>query len=112
METRKALEYFDSVYGGANLAQLTIDTGSAGGIQDRVFLERLWELTATINQHSEVTAAYSYPQIIAIMNEAWEGSEKGSLKLPESDFLLASFSSLPQYTPCFLLPAPSADHCS
>ena len=94
METRKALEYFDSVYGGANLAQLTIDTGSAGGIQDRVFLERLWELTATINQHSEVTAAYSYPQIIAIMNEAWEGSEKGSLKLPESDFLLASFSSL------------------
>ena len=57
METRKALEYFDSVYGGANLAQLTIDTGGAGGIQDRVFLERLWELTETINQHSEVTAA-------------------------------------------------------
>ena len=82
----QGLEYFDSVYGGANLAQLTIDTGSAGGIQDRVFLERLWELTATINQHSEVTAAYSYPQIIAIMNEAWEEVKKVPLKLPSQTF--------------------------
>lgn len=93
MKTYQALEHFDQTYGGANLLKLTLDTGKPGGLHQRQILQSILDWSAQIETLPEVTAVYSYPQILTILNQIWHDPPQGFGNLPESDLLLGLFAA-------------------
>lgn len=83
----------DREYGGLHFARIDFDSGRAAGISRREFLESLWEVHRLAEEIPEVTAAYSYPQVLTVLNQVWQGDRGGEFKLPEEDFLLGMFSA-------------------
>lgn len=89
--TRQALESLDRIYGGINVVQLEIDSGRPGGVNDLGFLAYVEAVQRYANAHSEVSAAYSYAQLMAMINQIWEGNRPDALKLPENPFVINLF---------------------
>ena len=89
---RQAGEIFDRHYGGFHFFQLDFDSGQSGGINRLPFLEHL----ETVRLHAEtdprVTGVYSYPQVLALLNQVWEDSLE--TELPRSPLLIGTFSLL------------------
>ena len=90
--TRQGLEHFDRVYGGANIFQMEIDTGSPNGIHQRQVLGYLEKLQKEAEQKAGITGVYSYAQLLAMMNQIWEQEAPGSFQLPKSDLILGTFA--------------------
>lgn len=92
--TRRALEEFDRVYGGINITMLEFDSSEAGGVNNRRVLNAIED----IHRYSEglcgVTAVYSYPQVLAMMNQVWNGGGADAMRLPENEFLLNLFTGV------------------
>lgn len=92
-ETRKAVEGLDRSFGGINVVQLDIDSGRDRGIHDPGLLEFLATVQAYAEKHTAFSAAYSFPQLLAMMNEIWENEAPGSFKLPTNPILRTLFIS-------------------
>jgi predicted RND superfamily exporter protein len=90
--TRQGLEHFDRVYGGANIFQMEIDTGSPNGIHQRQVLAYLEKLQFEAEQKGSITGVYSYAQLLAMMNQIWEQEAPGSFRIPKSDLVLGTFA--------------------
>jgi uncharacterized protein len=90
-QTRQALAHMDGVYGGVNIFQLEIDSGKAGGANQLDFLRYLEEAQRFAEVQEGVSAVYSYPQLLAMMNQIWEGGKPEALQLPENSLLLNVF---------------------
>ncbi|MCG8364897.1 MAG: MMPL family transporter, partial [Pseudanabaenales cyanobacterium] len=71
--TRQTVEMFDTVYGGINVVQIDLDTGETNGVNRLPFLRYLADLQARAENQEGVTGAYSYAQLLAMMNQIWEG---------------------------------------
>ena len=89
--TRVALQEFEEVYGGINVVQFEIDSGSKNGINNPQFLAYVEKLQGYVDAHPSVSGSYSYAQLIAMMNQIWEGEKEGSFRLPTNPLTLAVF---------------------
>ncbi|MDP7011607.1 MAG: MMPL family transporter [Verrucomicrobiota bacterium] len=92
--TRRMIEEMDAAYGGINMVQLAVDSGKTNGINHPQFLNFLDELHREAAKDSGVTAVYSYAQLLAVINEVWEGGEEGVRHLPESPYTIALFTGI------------------
>lgn len=89
--TRQALEEFDEVYGGINVVQITLDSGRADGINDPAFLRFLDEVHRFAAAQREPTGVFSYAQLLAMVNQIWEGGRPEALRLPVNPLLVGLF---------------------
>ena len=92
--TRLMIEEMDEVYGGINVVQLEVDSGRTNGLNNPAFLKYLHSVHEAAEREKEVTAVYSYTQLMAVINEVWEGGKPGSFQLPDNPFKSALFSGI------------------
>jgi predicted RND superfamily exporter protein len=90
--TRQAVEAFDRIYGGINVVQIELDSGSTNGINSPVFLQWAERVHQFAETRADLSGAYSYPQLLAMMNQIWEGDRPGSFRLPENPLLVNLFA--------------------
>jgi predicted RND superfamily exporter protein len=89
--TRRAVEFFDQEYGGINILMVEADSGTRGGANSMGFLQYLENVSRYAQDQPEVTAVYSYDQVMAMANEIWEGAVPGSFRLPQDSRRVAMF---------------------
>jgi uncharacterized protein len=90
--TRQALSEMNSVYGGVNIVQIELDTGRTNGVNDLTFLRWLEGVSRYALDQPGVSGAYSYAQLLAMMNQIWEQERAGSLRLPDSALTMGLFA--------------------
>ncbi len=90
--TRVALQEFDEVYGGINVVQFRIDSGTTNGINQLPFLSYVGKVQAFADADPRVSGTYSYAQLLAMMNQIWEQEREGSLELPRNPLTLGVFA--------------------
>ena len=91
--TRQAVEEFDRVYGGANFVQIEIDSGVAEGVNTPEFLRYVHRIQTFAEIQNNVSAVYSYPQLLGMMNQIWEGKDATIPRLPENPLLIGFFAA-------------------
>jgi predicted RND superfamily exporter protein len=109
--TRQAVEELDRIYGGINVVQIEFDSGAPNGINDLAFLKYLEKVHRFAETRPEISGAYSYPQLLAMMNQIWEEERPGSYTLPDNPLVINLFViALKTYSHPFLaaLADPSA----
>ena len=89
--TRKMIEEMDRVFGGINLVQVEIDSGKTNGVVEPVLLEHLFKVHQRAEALDGVTAVYSYAQLIAAINEIYEGGKPEAFRLPENLWVRGAF---------------------
>ncbi len=89
--TRKAVEEFDHVYGGINVVQIELDTGAPNGVNSLPFLRYVESVQEYAASKREVSGVYSYAQLLAMINQIWEGGKPEALKLPDNVWLINLF---------------------
>jgi uncharacterized protein len=90
--TRQAVERVNASYGGVNVVQIEVDSGRTNGVNRAEFLRYLDELQSYAAAQPEVTAVYSYAQLLAMLNQIWEGDRVESFRLPTNPILLRTFT--------------------
>jgi predicted RND superfamily exporter protein len=90
--TRQALVELDQAYGGINVVQVEFDSGRTNGVNDPAFLQHLDAVHHAVAARPEPSGVYSYAQLLAIVNQIWEGGRADALRLPESPWLLGLFT--------------------
>ena len=90
--SRSAGERFNGSYGGFNMFQLKVDSGSTNGVNQMPFLQYLEDVQSFAESKEGISGAYSYAQVLAMMNQIWEQEKPGSLALPSNPLLLGTFS--------------------
>ena len=90
--TRQAVERVNASYGGVNVVQIEVDSGRTNGVNRGEFLRYLDELQTFASAQPEVTAVYSYAQLLAMLNQIWEGDRPDSFRLPTNPILLGTFT--------------------
>ena len=90
--TRTAVEEFDKVYGGINVVQLDLDSGVTNGVNSLPFLKYVESIQEYAESKTEVSGVYSYAQLLAMINQIWEGGRSDALKLPENVWLINLFA--------------------
>lgn len=88
--TRQAVEALDRIYGGVNVVQIEIDAGSAKGVNRMEFLRYLERVQRFAESRPGISGAYSYAQLLAMINQIWEGDRPEALRLP-SNALMVNF---------------------
>ena len=89
---RSAGELFNESYGGFNIFQMRLDSGRANGVNQLPFLQYLDKVQKYAAAKPQVSGAYSYAQVLAMMNQIWEQEQPGSLTLPDNPLLLGMFA--------------------
>jgi predicted RND superfamily exporter protein len=89
--TRRAVEELDRIYGGINVVQIELDSGREQGINTPEFLRYADSVQRYAESKGDVSGVYSYPQLLAMMNEIWEGGAQGSFRVPEGAFKINLF---------------------
>jgi len=92
--TRVMIEEMDEAYGGINVVQVKVDSGMTNGLNNPYFLQYLDTVHQMAAREPGVTAVYSYTQLMAAINEVWEGGREGTFRLPENPLMTALFSGL------------------
>ena len=92
--TRVMIEEMDDAYGGINVVQVQVDSGITNGLNNPYFLQYLDSVHQLAAREPGVTAVYSYTQLMAAINEVWEGGREGTFRLPENPLMTALFSGL------------------
>ncbi|MBI4663001.1 MAG: MMPL family transporter [Verrucomicrobia bacterium] len=90
-QTRQAVEELDRIYGGINVVQIEIDSGSENGINQLDFLRYVEQLQRYAETYPGVSAAYSYAQLLSMINQIWEEGRADALKLPQNPLLINLF---------------------
>jgi len=91
-ETRRAVEAFDKVYGGINVVQLDLDSGFTNGVNSLPFLRYVESVQVHAASQAGVSGVYSYAQLLAMINQIWEGGRADALKLPDNVWLINLFT--------------------
>jgi uncharacterized protein len=89
--TRQAVEELDRIYGGINVVQIEFDSGGQNGINQLSFLRYVESIQRYAESRPGVSAAYSYSQLIAMINQIWQGGGAEALKLPDNSILINVF---------------------
>lgn len=89
--TRQAVATLDQVYGGINVVRIEFDSGRDNGVNEDGFLAYLERVQRDVQARPEVSGVYSYAQLLAIMNQIWEGDNPAALKLPGNALLRNMF---------------------
>ena len=92
--TRVMIEEMDEAYGGINVVQVQVDSGMTNGLNNPYFLQYLDSVHQMAAREPGVTAVYSYTQLMAAINEVWEGGREGTFRLPENPLMTTLFSGL------------------
>lgn len=87
--TRRAVEELDRVYGGINVVQIEIDSGKTNGVNELAYLKYLDEVHAYAAGRTGISGVYSYSQLLAMINQIWEGNE--DLRLPTNPLVIGLF---------------------
>jgi hypothetical protein len=85
--TRQAVTTLDQVYGGINVVRIEFDSGKVDGINDTGFLAYLDQVEREMRARTGVSAVYSYAQLLALMNQIWEGGGTDAFRLPSNPWL-------------------------
>ncbi|MBM3834705.1 MAG: hypothetical protein FJ403_15825 [Verrucomicrobia bacterium] len=88
---RQAVEEWDRIYGGINVVQIEIDSGAENGVNARDFLKYVESVQRYAESRQDVSAAYAYAQLLAMINQLWEGERPDAFKLPENPLLISLF---------------------
>ena len=89
--TRRAVEEIDRRYGGVNVVQIEVNSGQADGINALPFLHYLDSVQRFAGEQPEVSSAYSYAQLLEMMNQSWEPQGPGSFRVPDNPLLIRLF---------------------
>ena len=89
--TRQAVEEMDRVWGGINVVQIEVDSGAANGVNRLEFLRYLDAVHRYAESLPELSATYSYAQLMAMINQIWAGGDAAALRLPDSPLLVNLF---------------------
>jgi predicted RND superfamily exporter protein len=101
--TRQAVETLDHVYGGVNVVQIDIDSGASNGVNRLDFLRYLEKVQRYAQSRRDISGAYSYAQLLAMIHQVWEGERPDALRLPDSSVLITLFvTALRSYNYPFL----------
>ena len=101
--TRQAVVALDQIYGGVNVVQIEIDSGLTNGINRLDFLRYVERIQRYAQSRPEISGAYSYAQLLAMIHQIWEGDRPEALRLPESPLLVHFFvTALRSYNYPFL----------
>ena len=92
--TRQMIQKMDEAYGGINIVQLEVDSGLTNGLNNPTFLKYLQSVHDAAEAEKDVTAVYSYTQLMSAINEVWEGGKPGSFQLPNNPIKSALFSGI------------------
>ena len=82
----RMMTIFEEAYGGYTMLRVEIDSGRSGGINNPAFLEWLDREEQAIAELAGVSATYSYPLILRLLNEIWEGGGMEHRHLPQTAF--------------------------
>ena len=91
-EVRRFAEILDADYGGFQFFRMEVDCGAEGALADPEVLRYLERVEQYARGRSEVTDVYSYTQVLAMLNQIWEGNDSNALRLPENPWLLRFFA--------------------
>lgn len=101
--TRQAVEALDEVYGGVNVVQIELDAGVTNGVNRLDFLRYVERVQRYAESRREISGAYSYAQLLAMIHQVWEGERPEALRLPDSPLLVNLFvTALRSYNYPFL----------
>lgn len=101
--TRQAVETLDRVYGGVNVVQIDIDSGATNGVNRLDFLRYLEKVQRYAQSRHDISGAYSYAQLLAMIHQVWEGERPDALRIPDSSVLITLFvTALRSYNYPFL----------
>ena len=89
--TRLAVEELDKIYGGINVVQIEIDSGATNGINQLAFLQYVEQIQRYAETRPDISAAYSYAQLLALMNQIWDGGGAEAMRLPRNPWLTQLF---------------------
>jgi predicted RND superfamily exporter protein len=89
--TRQAVEELDRIYGGINVVQIELDSGVENGINQLAFLKYIESVQRYAESRPDISGAYSYAQLLAMVNQIWEGERRDAFKLPENPLLISLF---------------------
>lgn len=92
--SRLAFEEMNRVYGGINVVQIQFDSGASNGILHPNFLKYMSRIERHASEQTGVTGVFSYGQLLAALNEVWQGYRPGSFQLPENPILITTLSYL------------------
>ena len=73
------------------MVQIELDSGLTNGINSAAFLQYADRVQRYSESRPGVSAAYSYPQVLAMMNQIWEGERPGTFKLPDNAMMINLF---------------------
>ena len=88
---RPIFEGLQDAYGGFNFTKIEIDSGRPDGVLNVPFLKFASEVHRFAERQSEVTGVYSYPMVLAVMNQIWEGGGESDFSLPDNPVMLKLF---------------------
>ena len=91
-QIQEAVLMADAEYGGLHVAQIDFDSGHPEGIMERDFLEAVWRVHRLAEAIPEVTSVYSYPQVLALLHQIWQGGKPEAVRLPTEEWLLGMFT--------------------
>lgn len=89
--TRQAVESFDRLYGGINVVQIEVDSAREGGVNELEFLKYMEGVQRFAESQAAVSGVYSYAQLMAMVNQIWEGGRPESLRLPDNPLVINLF---------------------
>jgi predicted RND superfamily exporter protein len=89
--TRQAMEELDRIYGGVNVVQIEFDSRRTNGVNNLDFLRYVERVHRFAETRADLSGAYSYPQLLAMMNQIWESERPGSFRLPDNPLTIGLF---------------------
>lgn len=90
-KTRQIMETMDRSFGGVNVVQIDFDSGEADGVNRMGFLQYLDGVQKFAEKRGTFSGVYSYASLMAMINQVWENERPGSLRLPDSEFVVRLF---------------------
>jgi len=91
IEFRRATDFLNDNLSGIYNVEISIDTGSAGGISEPVFLAKIEQFKAWLEQQPEVVHVNSITDTFKRLNKNMHGDQSEWYKLPEERELAAQY---------------------
>lgn len=91
MELRRDTDFISERLGGRQKLVFAIDAGLAEGINDIAYLSELESFAAWLRQQPEVSAVYSYEDIVKTINQTVHQGDAAHYRLPESASAAAQY---------------------
>jgi hypothetical protein len=90
-EERKAVDFFENYVTGVTQVDIAIFSGTAGGVNDPVFLKKIDEFDSWLKQDESVNHVATIADMFKRLNKNMHGDDPAWNRLPESQNLAAQY---------------------